>query len=150
MGDRLSIVVPCALRCRDAVGALIQQVCQRLEANGARAGTGYQVLSAFNEAFNNLAKHAYPAGEGEVEIELQILPDRLVLELRDSGEPFDFGEVEQPDLDALPERGLGVYIIRSFMNEVDYRTAGDHNVLRMVRHLSASGDPPAQGTTEDA
>jgi serine/threonine-protein kinase RsbW len=141
MGDHLRIEAPCHLLYRDAVGALIERVCQRLEEEGAQAGLGYQVVSAFNEAFNNLAIHA---GSERVEVRVEVSPAELALELRDEGPPYDYDEVPPPDLDALPESGLGIYIMRSFMTTVCYtpRTDGGTNVLRMVRTLT---DDPAAG-----
>lgn len=149
--DLLSIAVPCDLRFRDAVGALIQQVCQRLEQEGAESGLGYQVVSAFNEAFNNLVQYAYePAQPGVVEVHLELTPTQIAVELRDTGRTYDFQAVESPDLTELPESGLGIFIIRSFMTDVIYRPGtgdGQPNQLRMIRTL---GGHAAQGANSDA
>lgn len=156
MADRLSITVPSDLRYRDAVGALIQQICSRLRPEDKGRTLGFQVVSAFNEAFNNLCRHAYQ-DRGEIEILLEIHLNELVIELRDEGRIFDFDSVEMPDLMEMPESGLGIFIIRSFMTEVEYRpgTDGAKNVLRMVRALdgkqmTAETNDPAQGTNIDA
>lgn len=156
MADRLSITVPSDLRYRDAVGALIQQVCSRLQPGDRGQSLGFQVVSAFNEAFNNVCRHAYE-DPGEIEILLEIRGLELVIELRDEGRIFDFNSVEMPDLMEMPESGLGIFIIRSFMTEVEYRpgAAGAKNVLRMVRTLdetqmTAGAGDPAQGTKIDA
>ena len=137
-GERVVITVPCDLRYRDAVGALIQQTCQRLEHEGAETGLGFQVVSAFNEAFNNLVQYAYPApASGQVDVELTIGQEELALELLDSGATFEFDAVESPDLTGLPETGLGIFIIRSFMTDVSYQagSGGEKNRLRMIRRL---------------
>ena len=47
-----------------------------------------------------------------------------------------------PDLDALPESGMGIYIIKSFMDEVTYRSSdrpGAPNVLSMTKHFRPDG-----------
>ena len=60
------------------------------------------------------------------------------------------------DLHDLPESGFGIFIIRSFMNEVRYepKIDGRTNVLRMIKYLNAQTHPvrtdPAQGTFDDA
>lgn len=152
--DHLSIAVPCDLRFRDAVGALIQNVCQHLESEGAEPGLGYHVVSAFNEAFNNLVQYAYePTRQGIVEVHLELDPKQIVVELRDTGQAFDFETVESPDLTELPESGLGIFIIRSFMTEVIYRPGardGQPNQLRMIRTLGGRPGRAAQGTNSDA
>ena len=143
--DRLAITVPCDLRYRDAVGALIQQICHRLEQQGAVAGLEFQVLSAFNEAFNNLVQYAYQPGVGEVDVHLELGGEELVVELQDSGRSFEFEQVEAPDLvDDLPESGLGIFIIRSCMSDVRYEpgTGSQKNRLRMIRRLDER-DPAA-------
>jgi anti-sigma regulatory factor (Ser/Thr protein kinase) len=161
MADRLFITTPSDLRYRDAVGALIQQICSRLRPEDKGRTLGFQVISAFNEAFNNLCRYAYvDQDRGEIEILLEIHLDELVIELRDEGRVFDFDSVEMPDLMEMPESGLGIFIIRSFMTEVEYRpgTDGAKNVLRMVRTLdeldedqmTAKTNDPAQRTNIDA
>lgn len=138
--DKLSVVVPCELRFRDPVGALLQLLCQQLDTDGQTLG--YQVVSAFNEAFNNLTQYAYPDREGEVEIQIELRSDRLIIELHDDGERFDFDEVDAPDLGEMPESGLGIFIMRSFMSEVRYHPGGEKNVLRMERRLDdETGEP---------
>lgn len=146
MPERISIVVPCDLRYRNAVGALIQGICLGLPAAAQDPGLQHQVVSAFNEAFNNLAEHA-AAGDAPVRIDVEISPAELAIELRDRGTPFDYGEVGTPDLDSLPESGLGIFIMRSFMHEVRYTpgSGGNENVLLLRRILG--GPPPGESST---
>ena len=133
--DRLRIEVPCLLKFRDAAGALIGQICERLEQTGADGGLRDQVVSAFNEAFNNLAMHS--GRTAPVQIGLEVGEGEMTIEMRDRGQPFKYDEVEPPNLDLLPESGLGLFIMRSFMTVVDYQPGqpGEENVLRMVRKL---------------
>lgn len=103
-----------------------------------------QVVSAFSEAFNNLAIHGY-AGKAGGRIEIEVTPIRpdadddrrgsLVIKLTDTGSPFDpSGHLDMPD--ELPERGMGLFIIRSFIDEVRY-VAGPPHTLTLVKHWSA-------------
>jgi serine/threonine-protein kinase RsbW len=94
-----------------------------------------QVISAFGEAFNNAALHAYQGRPpGDVEIDLEVGPGSLTIRMRDFGKSFDIEHVPEPDLDALPESGLGIYIIKSFMDVVQYQ-AGEPNELLMKKWL---------------
>jgi len=151
--DRLSITVPCDLRYRDAVGALIRHVCQRLEQQGAVGSLGFQVVSAFNEAFNNLVQYAYRPEPGVVDVVVELRPVELVIELQDSGRTFEFDGVESPDLlHDLPESGLGIFIMRSCMSDVTYEpgASGQKNRLRMTRRLDGDPGTDVQGTSDDA
>jgi serine/threonine-protein kinase RsbW len=107
-------------------------------------GTGdfhHAVISAFSEAFNNIAMHAYAAGAGgNLEAEIEVGEESVTIRLRDWGVSFNLDHVIEPDLDALPESGMGLFIIRSFMDEVTYQP-GTPNVLSMTKHFI----PPAGG-----
>jgi serine/threonine-protein kinase RsbW len=95
-----------------------------------------QVVSAVGEAFNNVVLHGY-AGQtkGTIELRIQTHRGRIEVELRDWGESFDPGTVPSPELDDLPESGLGLYIMQSFM-DIAYRP-GRPNILTMSKQLGA-------------
>jgi serine/threonine-protein kinase RsbW len=132
---RLQVSVPARIEYRDAVGALLVEVCRGQLPGDQGAVLGHHLVSAFNEAFNNAVLHAYKGRpRGTVEVELLIEPPRIELRIADHGQSFDPRQVKEPDLDKFPEGGLGLYIMRSFMNEVDYH-AGDPNVLTLVKYL---------------
>jgi anti-anti-sigma factor len=143
-GRLVSVSVPARIEQRDPVGVLLVAAC-RGEVPGERGEViGNQVVSAFNEAFNNAVLHAYEdVPEGTVEVSLDRESGCLVLEVADHGRSFDPQVVATPDLDSLPEGGLGVYIMRSLMNEVHYQ-AGDPNVLRLVKHIGGEHSPLAR------
>jgi len=92
-----------------------------------------QAVSAFGEAFNNVAIHGFrEMAVGDVDIEISWTADQIVIEMTDSGRSFDPDTVEPPALDELPEGGMGIFIMRSFMDEVAYKP-GPPNVLRLVK-----------------
>jgi serine/threonine-protein kinase RsbW len=102
-----------------------------------------QVVSAVGEAFNNVVLHGY-RGHPEGIIEMEICPrsERISIELRDWGESFDPTAVPPPDFDSLPESGLGLFIIKAFM-QIGYRP-GQPNVLTLTKslHSESATDPP--------
>jgi serine/threonine-protein kinase RsbW len=135
---RLRVSVPARIEYRDAVGVLVTEVCRGQLSAAQGATFGHHLVSAFNEAFNNAVLHAYAGRpDGTVEIDLSIEPARIELRVADHGRSFDPRSVKEPDLEALPEGGLGLYIVRSFMSEVEYR-AGEPNVLTMVKYLDGN------------
>jgi serine/threonine-protein kinase RsbW len=80
-----------------------------------------EVVSAFGEAFNNIAIHGYAGGPpGDIEIEIEIEVDAITIRLRDMGRTYDPFAVPPPKLERLPESGMGLYIIQSFMDRVAY------------------------------
>lgn len=97
------------------------------------------VLLALEEACTNIIRHAYLYGQGTIRLHIALAPDSIVFSLYDRGRSFDFDRAGAPDLDRYVQTGrkggLGIYLIRKIMDEVDYRTIGDENRLRMVKRL---------------
>jgi serine/threonine-protein kinase RsbW len=93
---------------------------------------------ALTEACSNSVRHAYPNGEGRVQIVFQLQPDRLVIEVVDDGAGF---QTERGDDDAgeLTEGGLGIAIIRAIADELEIGSGagGRGSRLRFVKMLSA-------------
>jgi serine/threonine-protein kinase RsbW len=94
-----------------------------------------QVVSAVGEAFNNIALHCYRGCPSDiVRVRMTIESDVLRLMIEDYGASFDPLAARLPDLDAIPESGLGVFIMRSFMDDVTYRP-GRPNVLSLRKRI---------------
>lgn len=128
------------LACRTAstVGKLAQGAARARDVRAALRFT-HELVSAVVETFNNVVLHAYgKAGAGTVELELRWSADGVVVEIRDTGKSFDLEAVPTPNLDLPQERGMGVYIIRSCMDQVEYQ-AGPPNVFVLTK-LSTSGN----------
>jgi len=101
-----------------------------------------EVISAFGEAFNNVVLHGQGKYEGDLEIEVEPGEQCLTIRLLDYGNAtFDLDSVPLPDLDSLPEHGLGIFIIRSFMDDVTF-SPGTPNVLSMTKHLKNHKSKP--------
>ena len=75
-------------------------------------GLSYQVALALEELQINIMQHAYPQGtEAHSSIRLQCEADKLTIDIRDSGRPFNpLEDTKAPDLDAsLEERKVGAW-----------------------------------------
>jgi PAS domain S-box-containing protein len=89
----------------------------------------YAVELATSEIASNIIKHAYGTASGRIRGVLQVLPDRLQLDLYDDGAPFDPNALKPPDLGELHEGGYGLFIAQKVLDELRYtaRTAqGNH------------------------
>lgn len=95
------------------------------------------ILLAIEEACTNVIRHAYLYAQGSIRIHIALAGDRVTFSIYDRGRSFDFDRAGVPDLGRYVETGrkggLGIYLIRKIMDEVDYRTIGDENRLRMVK-----------------
>lgn len=91
-----------------------------------------------DEAVTNICLYAYGEGNGQVEVSCFQEHDgeSLIVEVRDSGKPFDALAAPSPNLTGdLEDRevgGLGVFFIRTLTDEAEYHFSDGENVLRMV------------------
>lgn len=103
---------------------------------GLDAQKKFGLLLAFEETFVNICSYAYPDGDGDAELSCIGDDDAFVLEIADSGSPFDLLSLPEPDVTLdLMEReigGLGVHFIRTLSDSVSYRRENDRNILRLV------------------
>jgi serine/threonine-protein kinase RsbW len=94
-----------------------------------------EFVSAFAEIFNNIAIHAYQrVGGGDIDIVVTVSDASMTVEIRDQGQPFDIEAVARPDLDSLPEGGMGIHIARALLDEVCYEP-GPPNLWRLTKAL---------------
>ncbi|MCP4116314.1 MAG: ATP-binding protein [Desulfobacteraceae bacterium] len=96
-----------------------------------------QVAIAVEEAVMNIINHAYAdTPKGEIAIEFEDHPLRVVIRVIDTGIPFDpLGEPEPNiglDLMERPIGGLGVAMIRNLMDGVTYERSENRNILGLV------------------
>jgi serine/threonine-protein kinase RsbW len=133
------VVLSCvAAMCRVVRGAEVTAVGEGADQLDLRDAFDAQLISACAETFNNIVLHAYggAAPRRSVQVRLTPEPDGLAIELTDEGLSFDPDSVGPPDLDALPERGMGLFIVRNFVDEFRY-TAGPPNVWWLRKRLPA-------------
>jgi serine/threonine-protein kinase RsbW len=91
---------------------------------------------ALAEIAANIIEHATKADGGQVSlrVELEVRPDSLYANLSDDGEQarVDLKSVELPD--ELSERGRGLAIALTVLDELSYRRAGHRNQWTLVRN----------------
>jgi serine/threonine-protein kinase RsbW len=120
------------------VSAAIDELAAR---RGIPQDAAFDVNVALDEVLANLISHAYRDDATHI-IHLDVLATAAALEVRvrDDGVPFDPLAAPTPNLQAsLEERpigGLGIHLVRSLMNEVEYRRDGNYNTLRLVRRFA--------------
>ncbi len=99
---------------------------------------------ALEEAFVNVVNHAYRGAKAPVEMICCKYPSQQVsFKIIDKGMPFN--PLLQPrqrnhnsSLEDFQEGGLGIFFMRTFMDEVHYERHHPFNVLTLVKHTKAS------------
>jgi len=132
-------------RVRNDLGELAR-VAAEVEAFGERraldATTVFNINLILDELLTNTINYGYGDGlDHTIDITIDHRDDRLTIAIEDDGKPFDPLAVETPDLEVpLEERrigGLGIHIVRTFMDAVRYERAGDRNRITMQKRIGA-------------
>ena len=95
------------------------------------------VTIAVDEAASNIIKHTYNGAKNElIVVNFRILEDRLEVILRDFGEKVDPKTIRSRDLNEIRPGGLGVHLIKSTMDVVNYDNSFEvGNQLTMVKYF---------------
>jgi len=108
---------------------------------GRKHGFSDTVVNAFklsiDEAATNIIKHAYRDWEGMIKMRVIIKSSSLTVILIDQGKYFDPSRIQDPDLkryvDIGKKGGLGIFIMRKLLDEIDYRHTEEGNELRLTK-----------------
>jgi serine/threonine-protein kinase RsbW len=88
---------------------------------------------AIEEALVNIFNYAYQDNIGDIEVICSLDNDLFIVDIIDSGIPFDLLLHKDPDLISdISKReigGLGVFFIKTLMDDVKYRRENDKNIL---------------------
>ena len=131
----------------------ISDLLSRIEDFGARHGLPamavFNLQLACDEMLTNILSYGFPdARVRDIHVSISFGQDMIETEIIDNGIPFDPLAQPEPDLTLpLEERkigGLGVHIIRTVMNHLNYHRSDGRNHLKMVLRLS---DDPAKKAT---
>ena len=134
------IILPNDTKEVPTLAAFVDEVC---EAVGFDAALTMKMNLAIEEAVVNVMEYAYPRGtHGDITVEAQANDVRLKFTIMDSGTHFD--PTAQADVDTTlsaedrPIGGLGIHIVRQYMDSINYERISGHNVLTLRKRLLPS------------
>lgn len=104
------------------------------------AETAMNINLALEEAIANIIMYAYPPQEqNDIILKVTATESQLIFLLTDNGLSFDPTQVDEVDISlSIEERpigGLGIFLIRSIMNEVSYQRLDGENHLIMKKDI---------------
>ena len=98
---------------------------------------------AVEEIFVNIAHYAYTPSEGEATIRCSVShePPAVTIQFRDHGVPYNPLLREDPDITLTAEQrsigGLGIFMVKKSMDEVQYQYADGQNIFTIVKYLES-------------
>lgn len=101
----------------------------------------YLVNLTLEELGLNALTHGRDLGLNELEITIKSEMDKLVIEISDNGAPFDpLKDAPIPDpkapLETRPIGGLGIYLVRQVVDDIQYRRGRGRNHLTLITRRS--------------
>jgi anti-sigma regulatory factor (Ser/Thr protein kinase) len=113
------------------LAARVDEFCRGWNIPGRIAG---RVNVALEEVVTNAISYAFPdGGRHEIAVQIEYRDGQLRASVSDDGRPFDPLSQPAPDTRAgIADRkvgGLGIHILRSLMESVEYRRIDGRNVL---------------------
>ena len=118
--------------------AFVEGFC---ESHTLDAHLANQLFLVLEEIFTNAVNYGYQPDEraaGKVRVSLSTSDGRLTLIFEDNGTAYNpFEEAPEPDVDGTVEErevgGLGVFLIRELMDEVNYQRRDGLNHYELVK-----------------
>ena len=133
METLLSTVLPARL---EHLEELVKSVSDCARSQGFDRKRIGEIELAVEEAFVNICRYSYPGKTGDAAISCRLDNNRFMIEIADSGIPFDITQLSDPDITAPVEArgigGLGIFLVKKMMDAVTYRREGDRNVLNLI------------------
>jgi serine/threonine-protein kinase RsbW len=99
-----------------------------------------QVNLVLEELLINAINYGYPDGRtGRIAVLIDAYPDEVRLRIEDDGDPFDpFAHVPPNlslDIEDRPIGGLGIHLVRSYMDTCTYRYVDGRNQVTLVKRI---------------
>ena len=125
------------------VGMAINKMCSLIPFLDTQSD---QIELCVVEAVNNCIEHAYGNEKGhQVEITFTLDPDRLVIDVCDTGKPMERElmeprnisalQIDPGDLESIAEEGRGLSIMNEIMDDMTYRTTSKKNCLTLLKNI---------------
>ena len=93
------------------------------------------VVLAVDEVVTNIIRHAYQGRKGKIEVGFLDGPDYIKISIRDSGQKFDPTKASDPELPPTRPGGLGIYLTKRLVDEVEYDSQVlEGNLLHLIKH----------------
>jgi serine/threonine-protein kinase RsbW len=117
-------------------------ISKAAEAFGFEERESYKIVLAVDEACSNIIRHGYGKNADEkLHIVIQTVDNRFTVTVNDNGKSYDIRTHPMPDMEAYfaakKSGGLGIKLIRSLVDEIEYEQSNGENKLVLTKRLPA-------------
>jgi len=138
VAGRIEVRIGSALEYLDLVQTIADSITRFM---GFDEDTAHWVGMSVRESVTNAIQHGNKLDQSKkVQVSFEIEVDRLRVSVRDEGAGFRVEELPNPldPANILKPSGRGIFYIRSFMDEVEFKPLSDGGMeVQMVKKLSS-------------
>ena len=103
----------------------------------------FEINVALEEILTNVISYGYEdSDEHDIMMRLSCEEGKVMAEVEDDGRPFNPLDASEPDtnkpLEERPVGGLGIHLVRKFMDDVEYKRQQGKNLLMMKKRIPAA------------
>ncbi len=140
--DDIEVTISSALENLDLIQALTDCITQYMNFGEDAA---HWIGMSVRESVTNAIQHGNKLDQGKtVNVRFEVRTDRLSISVRDQGNGFNADEIPNPlePENLLKPSGRGIFYIRTFMDEVEFRplSQGGMEVYMMKKVSSNQGE----------
>ena len=125
----------------ESIETVTDFVNEQLEAYDCPMKILMQINIAIDELFSNIAHYAYNPETGDATVRVEVIEDPMavIITFIDNGVPYDPLKQKDPDTTLPAEErelgGLGIYMVKKSMDDIDYVYEDGQNILTMRKRL---------------
>ena len=133
-----AITVEATIQNVDTVTDFVNEI---LENHNCSMRAQTQIDVAIDELFSNIARYAYPSGQGSATVQVRLEPaeSTVTVTFIDQGIPYNPLKRADPDVTLSAEErgigGLGIYLVKKSMDDVIYSYENGQNILSIIKKL---------------
>lgn len=129
------IIVPAHINYLPVIRNFISRIASKYRFSKSEVNA---LTISVDEACTNIIKHGYQnIQSGSITMNVHVKYDRLVVELIDHGTSFNPNQVSDPNIYQYVQNGkkggLGIFIMKKFLDDIQYITSGQVNILRLIK-----------------
>ena len=122
----------------------LARIAERIDRFGDECGLAHddtaQINLILDELVSNVIKYGYDDRlEHQLHVSVEVADNLLTISIEDDGRPFNPLEAPAPDfdlpIDARPIGKLGLFLVRSITDTLDYRRERGRNILKLMKRL---------------
>lgn len=126
----------------DELARLAGMVEEFVERLGLPERVAFNLNLCLDELITNIVSYGYDdSHHHDIHVRFALDNGRLITEIIDDGKEYDpFTEAPEPDLglnmEDRPIGGLGVFLVKEFMDRTDYRRDGSKNIVTLEKNVT--------------